>query len=106
MSEPYAIGGMRQRVRCVRCSAHRDLLIAPRCLVCGAEVYAVVDPTAGDVSTADRITSELVTCAELLDLAIHDRVVLDPEHPVAVRLASACRQRALLLAGLPYEARA
>jgi hypothetical protein len=92
------IGGMRQRVRCVRCTAHRDLAIAPTCLVCGCVAHLMVTATPGDLET-DPITKELVTCAELVDTAIHDRVVLDPTHPIAKRLAAACRARALSLAG-------
>lgn len=93
--------GMRKRVRCTACEAHRDLTTHPRCPICRAFRYTVVAPTRGDLEAAEeRVTKELLECAELVDTAIHDRVQLDPEHPIAVRLASACRERAYLLAGL------
>ena len=97
------IGGMKHRVRCLNstCGAHRDLAVSARCGVCGAVRYAVVQPTAGDLALEhDLVTHELVECAELVDTAINDRVSLDPEHPVAVRLKLACRRRAYLAAGL------
>ena len=95
------IGGMKHRVRCTQCGSHRDLARDARCGVCLNTGYTAVQPTAGDLALEqDLVTRELVECAELVDTAIHDRVPLDPEHPVAVRLKLACRRRAYLAAGL------
>lgn len=85
---------MRQRVQCVNCEAHRDLALAPRCLVCGAERYTPVTPPPVVMDAIDR---EVIAAAEALD-AMLDRTHLKIV-PGAQRLREACRQRALALAG-------
>jgi hypothetical protein len=87
---------MQQRVSCVRCGAHRDLAIARRCLVCGAEGFDRVLPTAGDV---DAITHEVLAAAEGLDQALNAGAVVSREHHDARRLHQAFRDLALARAG-------
>jgi hypothetical protein len=88
----------RIRVACTRCDAHRDISIAPRCLVCGAFIYKVVAPKQGDL---DAITTELLAAAELVDVVIQDGSLsgINCEHPAALRLQAACRNLALARAG-------
>lgn len=87
---------MQRRVSCRHCAAHRDLAIAPRCLVCGREVFDNVEETAGD--RLDGIDRELLAAAEAVDFAL---MVLLLTHvvPGGARLQAACRARALALAG-------
>lgn len=91
------IGGMRQRVECARCKAHRDLTIAPICMVCGAARCSPVSPTAGDM--LDGTDRAVIEAAEALDLALHDGLTVTEHYHLAVRLRLACRDRALALAG-------
>lgn len=85
---------MTERVACQRCGAHRDLILAPRCLVCGAERYTPVTPPPVVMDAIDR---EVIAAAEALDESLdrtHLKIV-----PGAQRLREACRQRTLALAG-------
>lgn len=85
------------RVQCIRCKAHRDLRLAPRCLVCGAEAHTVVRPTAGDLESA---VLGVIQAAEEMDFALHAGAVITPAHRNARRLAEACRSLALAKAGV------
>lgn len=89
---------MTDRVACRRCGAHRDLTIAPRCLVCGAEAYGRVLPTPGDL-VVDPVDAEVLVAAEAIDLALHDGAVITASSRLAIALRNACRHRALALAG-------
>ncbi len=91
------MGAMQQRVQCRGCRCHRDLRIAPRCLVCGQESFDPVEATAGDL---DAITLEVIAAAEALDLALHDGVTVTKDYYLAGRLRTACRARALAKAGI------
>ncbi len=88
---------MRQRVACRRCGCHRDLTIAPRCLVCGAESFDPVAPSAGDL---DAIQIEVIESAEAIDFALHDGASVSPSSYLASRLRTACRALALARAGV------
>lgn len=85
---------MTRRVECVRCRAHRDLDLAPRCLVCGAERCTPVPP-----HPLDGADQAVIAAAEAIDLAIlrgYDRIYW---RQLTTRLREACRARALALAG-------
>jgi hypothetical protein len=88
-----------RRVACLRCNAHRDLDLAVACLVCGAGVNKVVEPTAADL---DDITTEFLAAPEIVDVVIHDAAFagIDREHPAALRLKAACRNLSLARAGV------
>ena len=91
MSDP-----MRQRVSCCRCQAHRDLTIAPRCLVCGFVGFVCVTPSPADV---DPTTAEVLAAAEGLDQSLNAGAVVSREHHDARRLRLACRDLALARTG-------
>jgi hypothetical protein len=57
---------MHQRVACLRCSAHRDLTLSARCLVCGFEASAPVPLNLHDVEQQIGDACELLM--DLLEL--------------------------------------
>lgn len=83
---------MHQRVECQRCKAHRDLLLAPRCLVCRYESWNPVTPTSGD---RDLAVDAVVEAAEEVDLVLYDFHSISEMHPSAMALREACRVLAL-----------
>lgn len=92
---------MTHRVECRRCTAHRDLTIAPRCFVCGAEACDDVVPSAGDRAAAvDRAMAEVVAAAEAVDRILYRRGEIANGHWCATKLSEACRQLALARAGV------